>query len=300
MSDQTLIRAIEALDADDPTAWTRSGKPSCRALAKALGHRVSARSRDTAWATVQAQRQQAEAPPTEPVAVNAPAAKPSPANVEARITDGYLYWSTPAEVAEITALARKGKDVLRRTPVVGTGRAPIAAFALSAADLAHDEFSFLLVHEAPHRSGATMRVDSPFFPGPAKDSDATTVWDPEWQAPNGPPSPAMDAGYDARAQYDAQYLEPDGPLAVWDRGALRTREPADLYPHLQRGDIVYYARWDVGACTFERWDGGMAVITTGKERLNPDAPPAIPRLGATPAGARIWTSPVNLLVARDV
>jgi len=286
---QDIIDAIGRLP--DDARRTKSGSPYVSELEKVLGRDIGSRERDRAWAAHNEQRDRE----ADELIKRENAEKPQP--VEARITGGHLYWSTPAETARIEALGRKGRDVLRSTPVVGTGRCPIRDFALSDADLNDDEFAFVLKHEEPHRGGSMMRVDTPFADGPAKDADATTLWDREYQAPGGKlPSPPMQPGYDASAVYGATYLEPEEPVSVWDRGRLRRREPKDLYPSLRAGDIVYYARRDYGVCTFLRWDGGFAVCSTGKEWLSPDAPSFAPRMGATPAGAEFWTSPVNLLL----
>lgn len=47
-----LVRAIRALDPDDPAHWTKSGKPDATALTERLGRQVSAAERDEAWAEV--------------------------------------------------------------------------------------------------------------------------------------------------------------------------------------------------------------------------------------------------------
>ena len=44
-----IVDLIESLDPDDPSLWTKSGKPATEALTELLGIPVSADMRDAAW-----------------------------------------------------------------------------------------------------------------------------------------------------------------------------------------------------------------------------------------------------------
>jgi len=65
-------------------------------------------------------------------------------------------------------------------------------------------------------------------------------------------------------------------------------------PGLKHGDSVWHATWH--RLIFLRYDGGVCVCRHTKEHLDPDAPPEYPRMGATPAGSKVWVDPHELWV----
>jgi len=100
--------------------------------------------------------------------------------------------------------------------------------------------------------------------------------------------------YNPEEQYGARYVareirqeptEIPGPIGAWYSPDI-----------IEIGQTVFHSQRDYGECSFERWDGGYAVIRTGKELLSPTAPKSIPRLGATPKGAKVWADVADLMV----
>ena len=50
---ENILAAMRSLDRDDPSLWTRSGKPKATAVQEAVGFQVSAGEREALWAEAQ-------------------------------------------------------------------------------------------------------------------------------------------------------------------------------------------------------------------------------------------------------